>query len=111
MITGKVDVKSNKKEVENELEAKIEKALSTIGMHAETGAKELCPVDTGNLRNSLTHETLGHTEYIGTNVEYGIYVEFDDTKRHNNGQAHFLRDTITGQFKDYQLIIQNALKD
>ena len=37
----------------------------------------LCPVDTGNLRNSITHtvDGAGQKTYIGTNVEYAPYVE------------------------------------
>ena len=31
------------------------RALEKIGMTAEKYAKRLCPVDTGNLRNSITH--------------------------------------------------------
>ena len=37
------------------LEAAKAKALETIGGKAESYAKRLCPVDTGNLRNSITH--------------------------------------------------------
>lgn len=46
----------------------------------ESLAKRLCPVDTGNLRSSITWElgSDGQGLYadIGTNVEYAGYVEF-----------------------------------
>ena len=47
-------------------------AAEIIGGKAESYAKMLCPVDTGNLRNSITHTTEdeGHTVVIGTAVEY-----------------------------------------
>ena len=111
MIHGKIEVKSHKREVDNELAQKITKALKQIGLTAESGAKQLCPVDTGNLRNSISHQVQEKTVYIGTAVEYGKYVEFDDNAKHKNGQAHFLRDTIEGQFGEYKLIVQNELKD
>ena len=47
------------------------RALEIMGGKAETYAKQLCPVDTGNLRNSITHQQVDEsTEAIGTNVEY-----------------------------------------
>lgn len=44
----------------------------------ENTAKELCPVDTGQLRGSISHTLTngGKTGEIGTNVEYAPYVEF-----------------------------------
>ena len=50
----------------------IERAAEIIGGMAESYAKELCPVDTGNLRNSITHTTENndHTVVIGTAVKY-----------------------------------------
>lgn len=50
--------------------AQIEKALKSVALSAEKYAKRDCPVDTGRLRSSITHETDKNTAYIGTNVEY-----------------------------------------
>lgn len=54
------------------------RALERCGEHAEGYAKDLCPADTGNLRNSISHRVdAGEpAAYIGTNVEYAPYVEF-----------------------------------
>jgi len=41
----------------------------------ERDAKILCPVDTGRLRSSITHEIEGTTGRVGTNVEYARAVE------------------------------------
>ena len=47
------------------------RALEIMGGKAESYAKQLCPVDTGNLRNSITHQQMDeNTEAIGTAVEY-----------------------------------------
>ena len=55
----------------NALPEQIEQALIAIGMTAETHAKEYCPVDTGRLRNSITHEVdmNDRAAIIGSNVE------------------------------------------
>ena len=42
----------------------------------ENTAKMYCPVDTGQLRNSITHTVTDNVGYIGTNVKYAPYVEF-----------------------------------
>lgn len=52
------------------------RALEICGGVAESYAKLRCPVDTGNLRNSITHQMEGdRTVVIGTPVEYAPYVE------------------------------------
>lgn len=50
----------------------LEKACFLV----ENKAKIKAPVDTGQLRASITHEIDGETGIVGTNVEYAPYVEF-----------------------------------
>lgn len=50
-------------------------ALEEIGLTAEGYAKKACPVDTGRLRNSISHAVDGKGVVIGTNVEYGAFIE------------------------------------
>lgn len=59
------------------LQAAAERALEKCGLTAEGYAKKLCPVDTGNLRNSIAHKVDPDEPavYVGTNSEYGPYVE------------------------------------
>ena len=54
----------------------VSKALEKACFIVENTAKALVPVDTGNLRNSITHEVYGNEGVVGTNVEYAPYVEF-----------------------------------
>lgn len=64
-------------EVKEAFDAALRKGLETCGLVAEGYAKKLCPVDTGNLRNSISH-TVDEQEpaaIIGTNSEYAPYVE------------------------------------
>jgi len=74
--TFALSVTSHRHTVESDVTKAIRRALEICGGKAETYAKKLCPVDTGNLRNSITHQREGDdTELIGTSVEYAPYVE------------------------------------
>lgn len=72
-----VEIHDNSKEVSAEIKAAILRGLEKIGLVAEGYAKKLCPVDTGNLRNSITHmiDEQEPAAIIGTDSEYGAYVE------------------------------------
>lgn len=74
-----LEITDNSEIVLDELSHAILRALEKCGLTAEGYAKLLCPVDTGNLRNSITHmvqlDDGGGVAYVGTNSEYGPYVE------------------------------------
>lgn len=54
-----------------------QKALKRAGAVIEAGAKNHCPVDTGQLRESIHTQTVDENAVaVGTNVEHGIFVEF-----------------------------------
>lgn len=84
-------------------------ALDTVGFAAESNVKILTPVKTSRLKGSIGHYVDDNAVVIGTNVEYGKYVEFNDRARHSNGQAHFLRDGIANHVSEYQQILKQAL--
>lgn len=74
--TFALSVTSHSHTVESDVTKAIHRALEICGGKAETYAKKLCPVDTGNLRNSITHQREGDdTEMIATAVTYAPYVE------------------------------------
>jgi HK97 gp10 family phage protein len=64
--------------------------LETIAVSIEAAAKRICPVDTGRLRGSITHEvnaSPGKIEgRVGSNVEYAAYVELGT--RHTPAQPY-----------------------
>ena len=64
---------------------KINKAVSQelekTAHRIERQAKELAPIDTGELRGSITTEGSGLDYEIGTNLEYSEYIE-DGTSPH-----------------------------
>lgn len=70
----KVDYKDNSEQVLSAMEKAIKNGLEAIGLTAEGNAKKITPVDTGRLRNSISHATDNEAAYIGTNVEYAAFV-------------------------------------
>ncbi len=106
-----IRIVDNSPKILTAFEEQIKLALDSIGETAEGYAKDDCPVDTGNLRNSINYAVKGNAVYIGTNVVYGKYVEFNDRARHINGKAHFLRDAATTHGKEYKAIAEAALRE
>ena len=78
------------KEIKNEMERAMLTALEKCGEIGEGYAKDNLTqaghVDSGNLRNSVTHKVEGKDCYIGTNVEYGKYIEFGTGKYADGGR-------------------------
>lgn len=72
-----IDITDNSGLAVAELQTVCVRALEKCGLVGEGYAKQLCPVDTGNLRNSITH-VVDISELlcrIGSNSEYAPYVE------------------------------------
>lgn len=89
----------------------IVRALEEIGLVAEGAAKRLCPVDTGRLRNSITHALMGNdTVIIGTNVEYGPIQELGGSRRKAaNGGKGFLRPAVANNQSRFEGIMRKHL--
>lgn len=124
----------NSKEVLAALDGAILRALERCGMQAEGYAKDLVPVDTGNLRNSISHrvDESEKAVYVGTNNEYAPYVELgtgkyykggrkdpwvyqDDEGRwhHTNGQRAqpYLKPAVADHKRTYENIFKDELKN
>lgn len=93
----KITLDDHSAKVLSALDAAIARGLETCGIVAEGYAKKLCPVDTGNLRNSITHmvDEGGDAVYIGTNSEYGAYV----IHKRNLAQGSIIR--VAGRILGY----------
>lgn len=128
-----VQFTDNSKEVLEAMQQAAVRALEKCGLTAEGYAKKLCPVDTGNLRNSITH-TVDEGEpaaYIGSNAEYAAYVElgtgkyvsggrptpwvYQDEKgnwHRTNGQKAqpYLKPAVADHANTYRKIIEDELK-
>ncbi len=124
-------LKDNSDEVLMELAYACMRALERCGMQAEGYAKDLAPVDTGNLRNSITHQVDAQSVYIGTNVEYAPYVELGTGKYYSGGRPTpwtyqdssgnwhwtagnpaqpFLKPAVADHKQTYKNIIEDELK-
>lgn len=113
------------------------RALEKIGLKAEKHAKENLTrfprVDTGRLRNGVSHANDEDCAYVGTNVPYAVYVEvgtgihaadgngrktpwfYEDDE--GNGHitsgmkpAHFLRDAAANHMDEYKEIAKREFK-
>jgi HK97 gp10 family phage protein len=130
----KITLEDHSAEVYKELEAACQRALEKCGLVGEGHAKKLCPVDTGNLRNSITHTVADNGEraaYVGTNSEYGVYVEcgtgiyypggrqtpgvYQDAKgdwhlTHGQRAKPFIKPAVAEHGEQYKRIIEAELK-
>lgn len=100
-------IESHLPEVQDAVEDAITKALEEIGLTAEGYAKKKCPVDTGRLRNSISHAAKEQTVYIGTNVEYAVYVEMGTV---NTKPQPYLKPAVIEHASTYKAIAERNLK-
>lgn len=130
------EISDNSADVKAAFEAAMWNALAKCGFTAEGYAKRLCPVDTGNLHNSITHEVVDdeHAVYIGTNNEYAAYVElgtgiyaeggggrptpwvYQDAEgnwhyTHGQKPQPFLKPAVTDHKDKYREIIKDAFEN
>lgn len=111
------DVKftDNSDQVKAAFEAAILRALEQIGTTVEGRTKENAPVDTGRLKESITHAVAEdeNAVYVGVPVEpdgpeYGKYQELGTSKM----SAHpFLKPAVLDSVNDMKTIVEGSLKD
>lgn len=125
-------------EVLEALESACQRALEKCGMVAEGYAKKLVnspgKFGTGALRNSITHTVTNSGEraaYVGTNSEYGVYVDcgtgiyypggrqtpwvYQDAKgnwhlTHGQRAKPFIKPAVAEHGEQYKKIIEAELK-
>ena len=102
------ELKDNSEEVKSAMTSALARALEKIGLVAEGYAKRLCPVDTGRLRNSITHADDGEAEYIGTNVEYAPYVELGTSRTR---AQPYLKPAVVNHSDEYKKIVEAEMQD
>ena len=126
---GQVVIEGHADEVLRYFDQQGEKAMKEVGMTAETYCKEICPVDTGALRNSITHGVLvgdGQVAAVlGTDMYYAPYVELGHHQQPGRyvpklgkrlvasfvqGKP-FIRPAIENHVEEYFDIIQHAFND
>lgn len=105
-------VEDNIPSIENEVEACVGRALEMIGLQAEKHAKEALTrqgaVDTGRLRNSVTHQVISENAVaVGTSVEYAPYIEFGTYKM---DARPYIKPAVGNYLNEYKIIIENELR-
>lgn len=119
-----------------EMHDAVLRALERIGEQAEGYAKDLAPVDTGQLRNSISYavDDGEQAAYIGSALEYAAYVElgtgiyaeggggrptpwvYQDAKGNwhwtrGNPAQPFLAPAVKDHQKTYRNIIEDEMKN
>lgn len=126
----RVEFTDNSDEIKDKIKGAILRGLEKVGMLAEKYAKQFCPVDTGNLRNSITYKVAEDEEavYIGTNSKYGAYVELGTGEYYPGGRPtpwvyqdakgnwHYTRGSKAQPFlkpaaSDYMDVYQKIIKE
>ena len=130
----RIDVVNNSVQVGEAFRAACLRALERCGLEAEGYAKDLAPVDTGRLRNSISHQVddSENAVYIGTNVSYAPYVElatgiyaeggrptpwvYQDAQGNwhwtrGNPAQPFLKPAVADHPQTYRNIIEDELKN
>lgn len=104
-----IKITDNSKEVLERFHEAVLRALEMCGLEAEGYAKYGAPVDTGRLRNSISHTVVEGEQaaYIGTNVEYAAYVELGT--RYQRAQP-YLKPAVANHTKEYKKIIEEEMK-
>lgn len=73
------DISDNTDIFKNAMDEQVEQVLMALGIAAEGFAKDLCPWDTGRLRNSITHALDGGPAAIS---------QYEDDNGENPGYYH-----------------------
>ena len=105
-----IDVKitDNHDKIIKALQQQLHASLEEVGKQATARAKENVPVDTGKLKNSIDYSVSDDGLKIGTDVEYGKYVELGSV--HNHSASHFLLNAMQNHASEYKQTIENNLK-
>jgi len=109
MAEIRIEIEMNELQNVKELaEESIARALEQCGALWESYAKQMAPVDTGRLRNSIEHHQEGNdTMVVETDVEYAVYQEMGT--RYQSGTP-FMKPSGESNIDTFKTVIENELK-
>lgn len=86
MVEGQKELIKKLQNIAKKATSNVEQALIESALMVERDAKIKTPVDTGRLRQSISHETENFGSenpavIVGTNVDYAGYIEFGTSKQ------------------------------
>jgi len=102
----KIEIEDHTNELFDAMSVALKAAFEEIGQNAEAYAKAACPVDTGRLRNSISHQSKEREMQVGTNVEYAPCVELGTSRQK---AQPYLRPSVENYIDKYKAIIVNEL--
>ena len=116
-----VILQDNTEYVASAMDRALAEALDEIGEMVVQRARELCPVDTGRLRNSITHRmggggfsfpgmgaAVGKEVTVGSNVEYAAYVELGTSR---TDAQPFLWPAAEDYAGEYRRVVEEHMRD
>ncbi len=77
----------------------VQRALGAVGELAVEYAREIVPVDTGALRESLTYRVDGETLTVGSDKEYAAVVETGTSRQR---PQPYIRPAMEGHESEYK---------
>lgn len=96
----------NRQMVAGAIKEAVIMALEACGQECSDRAAALCPVDTGRLQGSIDWQMVGDNAVaVGTNVEYGKYVELGSSRRPH--ATPFLKPALENNKGTYEKIFKN----
>jgi hypothetical protein len=99
------------KTIDRQMKRNIERAAKMSAQLILDESNRRVPVDTGRLRNSGRVIKESYRAYsVGYPVHYGVYVHFDATAYHPNGEAFFLHNAIMAKRQEVLKIFARELK-
>ena len=97
---------SNLNNVLSALNLAKRQTTEAIGLYVEGEAKARCPVDTGNLRGSISHDSDEEKAVIGSSTEYGIFVEKGTSRQK---AQPYLTPAVENNISTIKEIVQRGL--
>lgn len=114
-------LQDNAEYVASAIDRALAEAIDEIGQQMVQRARELCPVDTGRLRNSITYRlggggfsfpgmgaSAGKEVTVGSEVEYAAYVELGTSRTR---AQPFLRPAAADYADEYRSIVEAHLQE
>lgn len=116
-------LEDNRQYVVEAIDRALAEAMDDIGAAMQSHAQQLCPVDTGRLRNSITYRLGGggydfpgygaevsaseHSVSVGSDVEYAAYVELGTSRTR---AQPFLRPAAEAFAGEYRSMVEDHLR-
>ena len=109
-IDIQVQITDNSPEVLAALPIAIKRALLVMGGTAEGHAKaNETRVDTGRLRNSITHHETDNQTVIGSNVEYAAAHELGTSR--GISPLHYLKNAVANNTEEFKGIVKESMSN